>query len=198
MHYLTIDQRLQTHKPFARASTVSRPAATVDCRVPEEPSKKDPRRGYNRHSRASSSRAERNTMPIHDWTRVDAGLFHAFHQSWIITLSRALNTGVLPPDYFALPEQSIQGPVPDVLTLKLSSGRDEPNRTAPGFGRGRCPACGTHLVRRAEETSLRAQGRSDRGPTPARPGRRRGRDRVAREQGEQECSFEPSSRKPRI
>ncbi len=57
-------------------------------------------------------------MPIHDWTRVDAGLFHAFHQFWIVTLSRALNAGVLPADYFALPEQSIQGPVPDVLTLK--------------------------------------------------------------------------------
>jgi hypothetical protein len=45
-------------------------------------------------------------MPIHDWTRVDAGLFHAFHQSWIVVLSRALNAGVLPADYFALPEQS--------------------------------------------------------------------------------------------
>lgn len=22
-------------------------------------------------------------MPVHDWTRVDAGLFHAFHQQWI-------------------------------------------------------------------------------------------------------------------
>ncbi len=25
-------------------------------------------------------------MPIHDWTRVDAGLFHDFHQSWSIAL----------------------------------------------------------------------------------------------------------------
>ena len=41
-------------------------------------------------------------MPIHDWTRVDAGLFHAFHQDWIVILARALNAGVLPPDYFAL------------------------------------------------------------------------------------------------
>jgi len=56
-------------------------------------------------------------MPIHDWTRVDAGLFHAFHQGWIIRLTDALNAGVLPADYFALPEQSIQGPIPDVLTL---------------------------------------------------------------------------------
>ena len=59
-------------------------------------------------------------MPIHDWTRVDAGLFHAFHQRWISALCDALNTGRLPPEYFALPEQNINGPIPDVLALKLS------------------------------------------------------------------------------
>jgi hypothetical protein len=35
-------------------------------------------------------------VPIHDWTRVDAGLFHAFHLSWIVKLCDALNSG--PPD----------------------------------------------------------------------------------------------------
>jgi hypothetical protein len=60
-------------------------------------------------------------MAIHDWTRVDAGLFHDFHQSWIIELRNALNRGVLPPDYFALAEQRVQGPIPDILTLRLSS-----------------------------------------------------------------------------
>jgi hypothetical protein len=35
-------------------------------------------------------------MPIHDWTRVDAGLFHDFHQSWTVALCNALNSGVLP------------------------------------------------------------------------------------------------------
>ena len=59
-------------------------------------------------------------MPIHDWTRVDAGLFHAFHQQWISALCQALNTGGLPPGYFALPEQRIRGPIPDVLALHLS------------------------------------------------------------------------------
>jgi hypothetical protein len=59
-------------------------------------------------------------MPIHDWTRVDAGLFHAFHQGWISALSDALNGGVLPPDYFALPERTNRSHVPDVATLKLS------------------------------------------------------------------------------
>ncbi len=90
-------------------------------------------------------------MPIHDWTRVDAGLFHAFHQSWIVTLSRALNTGVLPADYYALPEQSIQGPIPDVLTLKLSSVPNEPNETAAGLAVATVPPR-ARLVRRAEDT----------------------------------------------
>ena len=124
-------------------------------------------------------------MPIHDWTRVDAGLFHAFHQDWIGVLARALNAGVLPPDYFALREQSIRGPIPDVLTLKLSSGRDEPNGTASGLAVAIAPAPAAPGPPR-RRNDLCAQGRSDRGPTPARPGRRRGRDRLAREQGEQE------------
>jgi len=65
-------------------------------------------------------------MPIHDWTRVDAGLFHHFHQGWTTTLSNALNAGILPRDYFALVEQRIQGPIPDVLTLELSPATEEP------------------------------------------------------------------------
>jgi hypothetical protein len=89
-------------------------------------------------------------MPIHDWTRVDAGLFHAFHHGWVSVLSRALNTGVLPPDYFALLEQSIRGPVPDVLTLNLSPGRNEPNGTASGLAVASVPPR-ARLVRRAEE-----------------------------------------------
>ena len=66
-------------------------------------------------------------------------------------LARALNAGVLPPDYFALPEQSIRGPVPDVLTLKLSSGRDEPNGTGSGLAVAVAPPR-TRVVRRAEDT----------------------------------------------
>jgi len=63
-------------------------------------------------------------MPIHDWTRVDAGIFHHFHHEWISTISRALNAGLLPGDYYALAEQVIGGPIPDVLTLE--SRREEP------------------------------------------------------------------------
>jgi hypothetical protein len=59
-------------------------------------------------------------MPVHDWTRVDAGIFHAFHHRWISAISDALNQGILPPDYYALPEQHVAGFGPDVLTLQGS------------------------------------------------------------------------------
>ena len=49
-------------------------------------------------------------MPVHDWTRVDAGIFHAFHHDWITELARALNRGLLPADYYALPAQLAGGP----------------------------------------------------------------------------------------
>jgi hypothetical protein len=71
-------------------------------------------------------------MPIHDWTRVDAGLFHAFHHAWIEELARALNRGVLPGEYFALPEQNIRGPIPDVLTLRLGKGKEDPPESNGG------------------------------------------------------------------
>ena len=57
-------------------------------------------------------------MPIHDWTRVGAGIFHHFHLEWIGDLSRVLNRGLLPPDYYALAEQFAGGFGPDVLTLQ--------------------------------------------------------------------------------
>lgn len=57
-------------------------------------------------------------MPIHDWTRVDAGIFHDFHHEWISTIKRALNGGILPPTHYALAEQLAGGYGPDVLTLE--------------------------------------------------------------------------------
>lgn len=60
--------------------------------------------------------------PIHDWSQVDAGLFHHFHQRWIAAISDALNAGGLPPDYYALAEQRTAGREPDVLALHLPVG----------------------------------------------------------------------------
>lgn len=89
-------------------------------------------------------------MPIHDWTRVDAGLFHAFHQGWIVKLCDFLNAESLPADYFALPEQSISGPIPDVLTLELAPEGGASQRTATGLAVATAPPR-AELVQRAED-----------------------------------------------
>ncbi len=59
---------------------------------------------------------------MHDWTRVEAGIFHAFHHRWITAISDTLNAGVLPADLYALPEQVAAGFGPDVLTLQEQKG----------------------------------------------------------------------------
>lgn len=59
-------------------------------------------------------------MPAHDWTRVDAGVFHDFHHAWIEEIKRALNAGLLPEDYYAMAEQRAAGFGPDVVTLELA------------------------------------------------------------------------------
>jgi hypothetical protein len=58
-------------------------------------------------------------MPIHDWTRVDAGTFHDFHQGWTIQIRNTLNNGVLPDGYFAMADQRVTGPEPDIVALRL-------------------------------------------------------------------------------
>ena len=57
-------------------------------------------------------------MPIHDWTRVESGIFHDFHGYWIQLIKAALNAGLLPPEYYALAEQVAVGVQPDVIALK--------------------------------------------------------------------------------
>ena len=102
-------------------------------------------------------------MPIHDWTRVDAGLFHAFHQSWIVALCDALNTGGLPQGYFAPLEQNIRRPIPDVLTLQLSPAADEPSSPAGGLAVASAPPRTRHVrknevefyARRADRITVR-------------------------------------------
>jgi hypothetical protein len=65
-------------------------------------------------------------MPMHDWTRVSAGTYHAFHNAWITHLQEALNAGRLPPEYYALGEQRADDISPDLLTLHAEDeGGDE-------------------------------------------------------------------------
>lgn len=56
-------------------------------------------------------------MPVHDWTRVIAGTFHHFHHEWISCISRTLNSGLLPSEYYAMAEQITGGLGPDVVAL---------------------------------------------------------------------------------
>ncbi len=42
---------------------------------------------------------------VDDWTRVDAGTFHDFHQSWLTHLTETLNGGRLPPGFYAQAER---------------------------------------------------------------------------------------------
>jgi hypothetical protein len=56
-------------------------------------------------------------MPMHDWTRVSARIFHDFHQDWTIEIRRTLNRGILPPGYYAMADQRVSGP--EIVALRL-------------------------------------------------------------------------------
>lgn len=77
-------------------------------------------------------------MLVHDWTRVEAGVFHHFHHRWITAITDALNAGLLPPEYYALAEQQAAGFGPDILTLQstLQEADDEQPTAVPSNGGG--------------------------------------------------------------
>jgi len=64
-------------------------------------------------------------MPMHDWTRVEAGIYHDFHLEWISRIKASLNSR-LPCDYYALAEQFAAGFGPDVLTLQFADPDNSP------------------------------------------------------------------------
>lgn len=79
------------------------------------------------------------SMPIHDWTRVDAGTFEYFHLRWIASICDVLNGGLLPRDYYAMGEQRAIGVEPDVLTGHSALRDDlegDVNDALPGDGEG--------------------------------------------------------------
>jgi len=73
-------------------------------------------------------------MPVHDWTRVEAGIFHAFHVAWVPEISRALNEGLLPEGFYALAEQHAGHAIADVLTLHASPAPVGPAPLPPATG----------------------------------------------------------------
>jgi hypothetical protein len=68
---------------------------------------------------------------VHDWTRVDDGIYHDFHVAWIPQLRSVLNEGLLPEGYYALAEQHFGRPIADVLTLHAGDTRS-PTSLPPG------------------------------------------------------------------
>jgi hypothetical protein len=54
-------------------------------------------------------------MPVHDRSRVGAGVFHDFHRAWIVEIRNVLNDGLPAPDHYALAEQIVGDLGPDVL-----------------------------------------------------------------------------------
>src|SRR4051812_19857075 len=73
---------------------------------------------------------ENSEMPVHYWTRVEAGDFHDFHQCWIVGIRNALNGGLLPPNYMAMAEQVTGRPIPGVVTLQVQEPNDDPGGIA--------------------------------------------------------------------
>jgi hypothetical protein len=82
-------------------------------------------------------------MPAHDWTRVSQGIFHDFHNSWVVEVKNRLNSGVLPPDYYALTEQVAGETAPDVIALEIVPGGQPPS---PGRGNGRGKQAGSAVL----------------------------------------------------
>lgn len=72
-------------------------------------------------------------MPIHDWKKVPAGLFHDFHQTWSIHIKSALNSGLLPRGMSALVEQRAGQVEGDVLTIEAPKSRRSQGKDLGGL-----------------------------------------------------------------
>jgi len=99
-------------------------------------------------------------MPIHDWTRVEAGDFHHFHQCWVVAIGNALNGGLLPPGYMALAEQVTGRPIPDVVTLQAREPKEGPEggiavATAPPTARLIAKIEKVNYAKRADRVVIR-------------------------------------------
>ena len=97
-------------------------------------------------------------MPVHDWTLVEDGIFHAFHVAWVPEIQRALNGGLLPGGFYALAEQHAGQRIADVLTLHESSD-SEPLPPLPSNTGGTAVADAPPRVRRKQTIDASILGR---------------------------------------
>lgn len=98
-------------------------------------------------------------MPIHDWTRLEPGDFHDFHQCWMVEIRNALNGGLLPPEYMAMAEQVTGRPIPDVVRLHSRAPTGDPGgiavATAPPTARVIARFEKINYARRADRVVIR-------------------------------------------
>jgi hypothetical protein len=102
-------------------------------------------------------------MPVHDWTHVPDGIYHAFHVAWIPRVQEALNNGLLPQGYYALAEQHAGYAIADVLTLHGSpapAASEPPSMPPPTGGIAVAEAPPKVRQRQTVEGSVRARRRT--------------------------------------
>ncbi|MCI0380782.1 MAG: DUF4058 family protein [Gemmataceae bacterium] len=98
-------------------------------------------------------------MPVHNWTLVDAGIFHDFHCSWIVHLKESLNDGVLPEGYYALAEQKAHIVIPDVITLERRGAQFDDRKSPSGRALAETPPRVKLTLRPSEMAAYRARQR---------------------------------------
>ncbi|HQU41652.1 MAG TPA: DUF4058 family protein [Pirellulales bacterium] len=94
---------------------------------------------------------------MHDWTRVDAGIFHGFHGLWIAALNNLLNGGLLPPGFYAYPEQHAGRFIADLILLHAAAPANLPS--PPASTGGLAVAEAPPKVRHRSELSPSARAR---------------------------------------
>jgi hypothetical protein len=57
-------------------------------------------------------------MPIHDWKSVRSGLYHPFHNAWLVHLMDHLNGGVMPRGFYALTDTRVDIFAPDLVAVR--------------------------------------------------------------------------------
>ena len=74
-------------------------------------------------------------MPIHEWTRLEPGDFHDFHQGWVVNLTNELNSDLLPSGYMAMTERVTGRPIPDVVALQTRTPKDDTGGIAVAYAK---------------------------------------------------------------
>lgn len=98
-------------------------------------------------------------MAVHDWTLVEAGIFHDFHGNWIAQLRNTFNEGLLPSGYYAMSEQHAGHLVADILTLYPESSKTDDGPRSPVDSGGIAVAVAPPRVRRRFTVSAETQAK---------------------------------------